>query len=569
MTRWILFLSLLAAVGAPALVRAQSDHIERLEKLVEQAQSIPNARPINPAFLDYIERLKAGDQAFYTGETMPHATGYVPSLFAKPSLEAEESPILRKAPLPAQFDLRPDGVTPAKNQGQCGSCWAFASIGSLESSIKLATGEEMDLSENHLKNSLLPESDPCDGGNTFNVAYYTSRGIGPVLESDDPYVPDSTDSSPSGLSPARLVTEFVELPFYRNEVTRDEVKQMIMTYGAVTSSLYFDQVGDSYNESTNSYYYAGEFSEETNHAVLLVGWDDNYAASNFSTPPAGDGAWIAKNSWGEEWGDNGFYYLSYYDSIVGFEALAFSKSVAPETVDDVYELAQDGWLSSWGDGDEDFGAITITARNDAYLKGIGIDIFGANTRYAVTVYKNQIEGDHLSGDAQPTMEGTFSYAGYSTVDLGDLPITAGEIVTIVVETHTASYEDVSLGTIRVPSVPTMWLYDESESLQWTPGQSYFSNDGVTWTDFAELGDETSGMHIAYRVFAGDEPGGMEDPADDTDNSDDTENDDDPDNTNGETDTDGETYGDPDEGCGCTTLGNQTETTGLLTLLFGI
>ena len=70
-----------------------------------------------------------------------------------------------------------------------------------------------------------------------------------------------------------------------------------------------------YKASTASYYYNG--TSGTNHEVLIVGWDDNYAASNFATAPAGNGAFIVKNSWGTSWGSGGYFYASYYDTRFG------------------------------------------------------------------------------------------------------------------------------------------------------------------------------------------------------------------------------------------------------------
>ena len=83
-----------------------------------------------------------------------------------------------------------------------------------------------------------------------------------------------------------------------------------MKYGAVASGLYND---DAYlNKNKASYYYNG--NQITNHAVTIVGWDDMYSRYNFNNVPQGNGAWICKNSWGPNWGNNGYFYVSYYDT---------------------------------------------------------------------------------------------------------------------------------------------------------------------------------------------------------------------------------------------------------------
>ena len=68
----------------------------------------------------------------------------------------------------------------------------------------------------------------------------------------------------------------------------------------------------AYNGTTKSYCYTG--TGDPNHDVVIVGWDDDYAASNFSPRRAGNGAFIVRNSWGSGWGASGYFYVSYYDT---------------------------------------------------------------------------------------------------------------------------------------------------------------------------------------------------------------------------------------------------------------
>ena len=86
------------------------------------------------------------------------------------------------------------------------------------------------------------------------------------------------------------------------------MKKALMEYGAVATSIYWS----SSNLKGKNYYYSG--GATSNHAVVIVGWDDTYSRNNFKTTPEGDGAWIIKNSWGTSGGDKGFYYVSYYDT---------------------------------------------------------------------------------------------------------------------------------------------------------------------------------------------------------------------------------------------------------------
>ena len=96
-----------------------------------------------------------------------------------------ESPSMES--LPVTFTLEPVGVTPIKDQGACGSCWAFATYGSMESNLKYKTGVTADLSENNLKNRHGFDLGPCAGGNVWMSMAYLSRLSGPLAESYDPY----------------------------------------------------------------------------------------------------------------------------------------------------------------------------------------------------------------------------------------------------------------------------------------------------------------------------------------------------------------------------------------------
>jgi C1A family cysteine protease len=90
----------------------------------------------------------------------------------------------------------------------------------------------------------------------------------------------------------------------------EDIKRAILNYGAVGAGIYY--YSECFDSDTNSYCcYA---ATPGNHEVTIVGWDDNYSASNFKLGgPEGDGAWIVRNSWGSSWGDNGYFYVSYYD----------------------------------------------------------------------------------------------------------------------------------------------------------------------------------------------------------------------------------------------------------------
>ncbi|MCX8053151.1 MAG: hypothetical protein N3B12_05035, partial [Armatimonadetes bacterium] len=153
---------------------------------------------------------------------------------------------------PSSFDLRnqvPAKLSPVRNQGDCGSCWAFATYGSLESC--LLPGQSYDFSENHLKNTHGLDWTCCQGGNHWISAAYLTRWSGPGNESSDPYNPSSC-VSPLNVPPLKHVQRIDYIPNRAGPLDNDNIKQALMSYGAVYTSIY--QNSSYYNPATYSYY---------------------------------------------------------------------------------------------------------------------------------------------------------------------------------------------------------------------------------------------------------------------------------------------------------------------------
>jgi len=236
--------------------------------------------------------------------------------------------------LPSQFSWKNyggDWMTPVKDQGNCGSCWDFSAIGTMEAAINLASGypdTDLDLSEQYVL-SCLPYGGSCGGGWTddaFEAIISTDPSIGNgingvPLESCMPYeasdsVPcsDKCDDWDTYSEPPQETDILWQLEEWGanhgfendNPTDRDVVKSWIMDKGPISSSMYATSAFSSYWESHHSSddWFYEEDHGYTNHAVVLLGWKDDPDVTN-------GGYWILKNSWGPGWGYGGYFNAAY------------------------------------------------------------------------------------------------------------------------------------------------------------------------------------------------------------------------------------------------------------------
>jgi len=388
--------------------------------------------------------------------------------FAGVNVQPSTAPALPGLPVlgqPASYDLRTYGyVTPVKNQGNAGSCWAFGTYGSLESSILLHGGPATDLSENHLKNYHGFDWGPTAGGNYYISEAYLSRWDGPVSEADDPYH-DSDDRPSPGGPPQYYVREVLEFD------SDSELKDGLMTYGAIGTVMYINTT--YYNATTHTYYYNG--SASANHGVTIVGWDDSKAV-----PGTAAGAWLIKNSWGTDWGDGGYFWLSYYDTRGANDGFAFYDAVPVSTYEKVYYWDYFGSIGSWNISYA-FNRFTASAEQD--LTAVQFWTMADGASYDVRVY-DTFAGGALTG-LLASNSGTSTYAGLHTVNLSPVHLTAGNDFYIYLHlTDGGTYP-----------LAADWRYPGyTSSATAGAGQSYYSSDGSNWHDLTTL-DSTANFSI--------------------------------------------------------------------------
>ena len=388
-----------------------------------------------------------------------------------------------------RFDLRTLGrVTPVRNQGQDGNCWAFASTGSLESS--LLPGESFDFSENNEKN-LHGFSVPINyGGNDFMATAYFTRWSGPVLESSDPYSDGST-TSVSGGTVVKHVQEVFFLPSRNSPLDNDEIKSVVRQYGALYSTLRYED--SSYNPKTAAYYYGD--SASYNHAIDIVGWDDGYSRNNFNTPPPGDGAFIARNSWGSTWGEGGYFYISYYDTRIGRDNAMFTAESATDYAR-VYQYDPLGWVANFGLGsDSAYYANVFTSAGNEQVKAVGFYTTAMDTEYELRVYTNPDQGPISSAGFASTENGTIHLPGYHTIPLATpVNLKKGEKFSATVKVVAAGW--------KTPVAIELPIDGYSSEATAMTGQSYISASGAVWVDLTQYEPNTNVCLKVYTSVTG-------------------------------------------------------------------
>lgn len=386
--------------------------------------------------------------------------------------------------LPEQYDYRLlERIPQIKDQGKYGTCWAFASLTALESS--LLPEEAYDFSEDHmsLQNSFAVEIN--DGGEYNMSIAYLASWQGPVLEKDDPY---GDGISPKGLRAACHVQEAQVIAAKDFET----IKEMVFKYGGVQTSLYTSLINSQsrseyYNPETYAYCYIG--TEKPNHDVVIIGWDDNYSKENFTVNLEADGAFICQNSWGSEFGNQGVFYVSYYDSNIGTHNVVFSGVEDVENYDNIYQSDYCGWVGQLGYGTEKgYFANVYTAKENEILSAVGFYATGKNTEYEI-FFVPDFEGTESFAERISIKEGTFKNSGYYTVAFQEeITLNAGERFAVVVKIQTP-------GSKRPIAIE--YAADEAtKEVDLSDGEGYISLHGRLWDNT----ESTQGCNICLKAF---------------------------------------------------------------------
>lgn len=365
------------------------------------------------------------------------------------------------AELPAYYDLRVHGrVGEIKNQGTQSTCWAYASIGALESRLRPMEATLFSVEDMLEKVSL---GNGIAGDYTQAIAYLLSWK-GPVMKSGE-----------------KPIYHLQNVRFYNHEQL-NELKSAVFRYGGVSTSIYASQSSSSltnssyYDKRTNSYYYNGE--DKPNHEVVIVGWDDDYPAEYFADRPLGDGAFICQNSWGEDFGENGVFYISYYDKNIGTQAVSYSGVEYYYNFDRIYQSDLQGWVGRMGYSKSSaYGANVFTAEDAETVEAAGfysVDRDSSYQIYFVSGFKNKAS----LANRELVASGRLSDAGYYTIRFDKKKeVAPGEDFAIVLYIDTPGCQR-----------PLAIEYEAgvtSELVDITDGRGYVSKNGLEWSSIEE------------------------------------------------------------------------------------
>ncbi len=410
-----------------------------------------------------------------------------------------------------------DNLPDRRVQGS-GNCWAYGTMAAVEADAitEGIADRNVDLSEMHMvyfashynndgvtdplggtagdkvtyNSKLYPQYDYYEiGGNAVYSTQILANWTGAV---DQDSAPDEyTASSDTKIDADKQYEDsiyHVQGIYELSQADQDTLKQMIMEHGAVMFSYYDD---DRYYDEENNSYYCPDTRSYGNHEVALVGWDDNFSASDFSRRPDTDGAWIVRNTWGgeDEWSHNGYFYLSYNDASCILNAYSCENTYAldvesADNYDNNYQYDGGIIFSYYGLGNSSTnsskGANVFTASASQYeqLEAVAFETCGcSNVDYTVCVYKNPTDsGNPESGTLAATVSGKTTLNGYYTVRLDNpVSLSKGDVFTCVV---TLSGDDSAIGLEGVDEDYVDWLNDE---VSMKSGQSYYCSNG-SWTD---------------------------------------------------------------------------------------
>lgn len=380
---------------------------------------------------------------------------YVSDITEQPNdidVQMPKNSILLQGSLPSSYGVSTS--KPVYDQGKCDCCWAMAGTSLFEYAVdKKKNINNTAFSAQHMLEKLsvygncgFTATSKNEGGHKELCAAYFTSGYGPVSLNKYPWFNDASLISDYNFGQAEYRatnimylpsdTKVVDSKLLLKDEARNILKQSIYTYGAAMASMYVpkDNFFNYVGEDNVSYYKYDMRTPMTNHVVLIVGWDDNWSKTKFKNQPANDGAWLVRNSWGNGYGDNGYYWISYEEvtitpqmTICDYEEMDVNKKV--------YNLDESGRSFDYNESENEKGFINVfEMENNEKLTSV--TFFEYLNDVSCQLFYVPINDDgtpDISRKVTISEEKEIEYTGYHTIDVTeDITLNRGEKVGIMV-----------------------------------------------------------------------------------------------------------------------------------------
>lgn len=390
--------------------------------------------------------------------------------------------------LPSSYSSVDRGyITPVKNQNRSNSCWAYATVGALEADVvknfEENTIENTSFSNNHLTwFTYTPPKDTGDryygesyglnfppygiGGNWTRAAATLANFRGIATTDLDNEVSTFDESLRYSTNSGYVLKDAVALS------SPNEIKNWIIEHGSCFISYYHDS--DFLDSQKGSYYYNGE--EVSNHAIMVVGWDDSYDKSNFINKPASTGAWLCKNSYGTGFTSiGGYMWISYEDTSIKEEDAFCGFSAQKNTFTNNYSYNNINYENYFLMNGEASFANVFTATDNEFINAVSFQTMNKNLTVKINIYTNIPQNASTPEDGALVLQMTtpVSNLGFHTVSLDNAVfLEEGTRFSVVIKL-------VGTGLIKLPIEKN----SPSKFSKFTgnKGESYFKS-GSRWHD---------------------------------------------------------------------------------------
>lgn len=452
---------------------------------------------------------KSNTQNYNASDILPSQSAYIPSSYDSRDVNSDG-------------DTSDGVVTYPKNQNPYGTCWAHTAASVSESSmiinnVESYTVNSLDISETQLAyfathgvndplGNTAGDSIAILNGNYLDVGnnnVFTTFALAKWAGVADQLIVTPNSSIVDSKYAYNYDIGHLQNAYWINASNVNEAKNLIMNCGSLCANI--DYQDGYHNYATGAYYCPS--SSGSNHAITIVGWDDNYSRNNFVYTPSSDGAWLCKNSWGTDWGKNsggtGYFWVSYKDYWINNsnQTLIAYDIESSDNYDNNYQYDGSTGISAVGINSNGKIANIYTANANSggteTLEAVAFATNSTNVNYSIQIYKNlKKNNDPESGTAclRTPVTGVSTYAGYKTAKLST-PVTLNEGDTFAVVITLTNSQGSTNVFVDATYTNGNWIRFTSSA---KAGQSFYKNSSsAAWRDFKSL----SSLNYCARIKA--------------------------------------------------------------------